>query len=176
MGSKRSSAATLIGVVAAAGAFGAAAMMSAATAPTARADDFGDVITAVDGVYAVGQDDFTTAFTDFGGGDVNDGLAAFFSGVDTDLLGAPGTLELGTVQLLTTGTIMAGTSFDIGPESDFTSALADVQYDLGAAQESFSSALTYLSDPADVINYDTVGSFYDVASLQALLEGAVASF
>jgi hypothetical protein len=43
--------ATLVGVAAAAGAFGVAVMMSAATAPTARADDFTDVISEVDADY-----------------------------------------------------------------------------------------------------------------------------
>jgi hypothetical protein len=176
MDSYKSRTGLLVGVAAAVGAFGFAGLMSAATAPAARADDFTDVINAVDGVYAVGQADFSTAFTDFGGGDVNDGLAAFFSGVDTDFLGAPGSLELGTVQLLTTGTIMTGISFDVGPEADFTSALTDAESFLADAQESFASAVTYLSDPADVVYYDTVGTFYDFASLQVLLEGAVASF
>jgi hypothetical protein len=49
----------LIGVAAAAGAFGAAAMMSAATAPTARADDFTDVINAVDGDYGYALVDYS---------------------------------------------------------------------------------------------------------------------
>jgi hypothetical protein len=176
MGNNRSRTGVLVGVAAAAGAFGAAAMLSAATAPTARADDFTDLINAVDGVYAVGEADFSTAFTDFGGGDVNDGLAAFFSGVDTDLLGAPGSLEIGTVQLLTTGTIMTGISFDVGAEPDFTSALTDAESFLADAQENFTSAVTYSSDLADVAYYDTVGSWYDVAALQVLLEGAVDSF
>jgi hypothetical protein len=174
----RSRSGILVGLAAAVGAFGIAAMMSAATAPTARADDFTDLITAVDGVYDVGQADFSTALTDFGGGDVNDGLAAFFSGVDTDLLGAPGSLEIGTIQLLTTGTIMTGISFDLGPEPDFTSALTDAESFLADAQENFTSAATEFSagDYGDVAYFDTVGSWYDVASLQVLLEGAVASF
>ena len=37
-----------IGLAAAAGAFGAAAMLSAATAPTARADDFTDILSNVE--------------------------------------------------------------------------------------------------------------------------------
>ena len=42
----------LIGLAAAAGAVGAAAMVSTATAPTARADDFTDIITYVDADFA----------------------------------------------------------------------------------------------------------------------------
>src|SRR5271168_493275 len=70
MDSNRSRAATLIGVAAAAGAFGVAAMMSAATAPTARADDLTEIVNAVDGDFANGTADFNTAFGDFSGGDV----------------------------------------------------------------------------------------------------------
>jgi len=51
MDSNRSRFGMLIGLAAAAGAFGVAVMMSAVTAPTARADDFSDVISAVDGDY-----------------------------------------------------------------------------------------------------------------------------
>src|SRR5271166_3881800 len=66
MGNKRSRA-VLVGLDAAVGAVGAAAMMSAATAPTARADDFTDILNGVEGNFAAGQ-------TAFGGDDVTDGL------------------------------------------------------------------------------------------------------
>src|ERR1700677_2547620 len=78
MDSNRSRVGMLIGLGAAAGAFGAAAIMSADTAPTARADDFTDVINAVDAAYSSGQIEFGIADTDFGGSNINDGLAAFF--------------------------------------------------------------------------------------------------
>ncbi len=38
-----------------AGAFGAAAMISVATAPSARADDFSDIISAIDGDFTARQ-------------------------------------------------------------------------------------------------------------------------
>jgi hypothetical protein len=44
MDNNRSRTGVLVGLAAAAGAFGVAAMMSAATAPTARADAFTDMI------------------------------------------------------------------------------------------------------------------------------------
>jgi hypothetical protein len=173
----RSRSGILVGLVAAAGAFGAAAMMLAATAPTARADDVTDVINAVEGDYAIGQGDFTAALADFGSSDVNDGLSAFFSGVDTDLVGVPTTLELGTIDLLTNQSAYLGSSFSVGPEPDFTSGLAGAESALGAAQESFTSAAADLSsgDYVDAASLDAIGSFYDVAALQVLLEGAVAS-
>lgn len=73
MGNKRSRA-VLVGLDAAVGAVGAAAMMSAATAPTARADDFTDILNGVEGNFAAGQTAFDNASTDFGGDDVTDGL------------------------------------------------------------------------------------------------------
>jgi hypothetical protein len=56
----------LIGLAATVGTFGVAAMMSAATAPTARADDFSNIINAIDGDFTAGQADFTAAVSDFG--------------------------------------------------------------------------------------------------------------
>jgi hypothetical protein len=61
MDSNRSRFGMLIGLGAAAGAFGVAAMMSAATAPTARADAYSDIISAVDGDFAAGEAEFASA-------------------------------------------------------------------------------------------------------------------
>ena len=80
MSDPRSQPGILVGLAAALGAFGAAAMMSAATAPTARADDFTDIITAVDSDYAAGQGDFTTAFADFDSNEFAPGLTTFLKG------------------------------------------------------------------------------------------------
>src|ERR1700689_2795012 len=76
MDSNRSRTGVLVGLAAAAGAFGVAAMISAATPPTARADDFTDIVNAVEAELAFGQAAFTTASTDFGSSDVTDGLQA----------------------------------------------------------------------------------------------------
>ena len=84
-GDTRSRVGILIGLSAAAGVFGVAAMTSAATA---RADDFTDIINAVDGDFTTGQTDFTAAFTDFSS-NVPEGLNAFYSGLDEDLWAAP---------------------------------------------------------------------------------------
>ena len=100
MSDTRSRSGILIGVAAAAGAFGAAAMMSAATAPTARADDTTLIIDAINGDYAVGQADFTSAFTDFGSGDFVGGLAYTFDGIDQDSVAATDNLLLGGVEAL----------------------------------------------------------------------------
>ena len=68
----------LVGLAATAGAFGAAAIMSAATAPTARADDFSDIISAVDGDFTQGSNAFASALADFGSNDINQGRADGF--------------------------------------------------------------------------------------------------
>ena len=127
MDSYRSRAATLIGLGAAAGAFGIAAMMSAATAPTARADDFSDIIAAVEGDFTAGQAAFGDAFTDFGSSDVNDGLAAFFSGLDDDVVGAPDNVFVGTVDALTGAPVIGSFTFDLLPITSLATALTDGQ-------------------------------------------------
>jgi hypothetical protein len=101
MDSNRSRAATLIGLAAAAGAFGVAAMISTAAAPTARADDFTDVITAVEDDYADGQAALTTASTDLSSAEFAPGLAALFDGVNDDSVVAPENFLIGIGELLT---------------------------------------------------------------------------
>lgn len=84
------------------GAVAAAAMMSMAAAPAARADDpFADIITAVDGDLALNQASYALAASDFGNFDVSDGLAALFAGVDDDVLSSPDNILQGSVAALT---------------------------------------------------------------------------
>jgi hypothetical protein len=173
--SYRSRTGVLVGLAAAVGAFGAAVMMSAATAPTARADVLTDVINAVDADYAAGQGDFTTALTDLGSGDVNDGLAALFSGVDTDLVGIPSNLEIGAVELLTNQPSLLTSPLTVEPEPDFTSALTDAESAFATTQESFIEAVRALSmgDYIDALQVYSSVSVYE--PLQLLLEGVIAS-
>jgi hypothetical protein len=124
MDSNRSRTGVLVGLAAAVGAFGAAAMMSAATAPTARADAFSDIISSVEDDFAGGQADFASASADFGSGDPSDGLALFFSGLDDDVVGPGDSVYLGTVDaLLNEPTDNGGYFFEIGSAADFTSGL-----------------------------------------------------
>jgi hypothetical protein len=92
---------TMVGFGAAMGAFSAAAMMSAVSAPTARADDFTDIINIVGGEFATGQSYFELGATDFGSADVPDGLAALISGVDNDVFATSDSILIGTAQALT---------------------------------------------------------------------------
>jgi hypothetical protein len=166
-----------VGLVITAGAIGAAAMLSAATAPTARADDFTDVINAVDADYTAGQTEFGIADTDFGSSDVNDGLAALFSGVDDDFVGAPNNLYIGTLELLANDTVTGSLAVSIPTESDFTSGLTAAESLLGVSEAASTTAATDLfsGDYVGAATEDYVVSLYDVASLQVLLEGVVAS-
>jgi hypothetical protein len=178
MNSNRSRAATLIGVTAAAGAFGVAVMMSAATAPTARADDFSDIITAVEGDFTLGQGDFSVAATDFGSGEFDDGVAALLSGVDEDFVGVPDNLFVGSVDLLTNEPVVGITTIGIGPEPDFASGLADAESQFADAGPVFSTAATDLfsGDYAGAADLGFFGVIEDAVGLSLLLSGAVDSF
>jgi len=113
MGHKRSRA-VLVGLGAAVGAFAAAAIISATTAPTARVDDLTDIINDVDAELAAGHTAFADASADFAGGTsgVPAGLAAFFEGVDDDLFGVPDDLNVGTVDALTNQPVIGSDVFD----------------------------------------------------------------
>ncbi|HEX3732239.1 MAG TPA: hypothetical protein VHU91_04870 [Mycobacteriales bacterium] len=158
MSDPRSRTGILVGLAAAAGVFGAAAMMSAATAPSARADDFTDIISAVDGDYAEGQTAFTTAFTDFGSSDLTPGLAAFFSGVNDDILTAPNNLALGTVEALQGETLSFTFPFALANPTTFADALTLAQADVVQGEADLASVATFLG-----------GGSYDTAAIESLV-------
>jgi hypothetical protein len=142
----RSHARILVGLAAAAGAFGMAAVLSASDAPTARADDFSDIISAVDGDYSAGQADFTTALADFGSSSTAiDGLAAFFSGVDEDLVAAPENYFVGSVQALANDPIDHSYFDVITVASSYPVAVDGAQIGFGEGATYLSDSLTALS-------------------------------
>ncbi|MGB6207343.1 hypothetical protein [Mycobacterium sp.] len=150
--------AILAGLGAAAGAFGAAAMMSAAGAPTAHADDFTDTIAIVEGDLADGQTAFTTAFTDFGSNLLPDGTAQFFNGVDDDLLLAPANFLAGTVEGLTNETFDLGTgSFTLSNPYTFAEGfgLGINDFQAGLGELSFAGTKLIEGDFGDA-TYDAV--------------------
>jgi hypothetical protein len=169
----------LVGLAAAAGAFGVAAMMSAATAPTARADDFTDVINDVEGVLGYGQTAFGDASTDFGGGDVTDGLVALLNGVDDDFVGAPDDFFVGTVDAVTNEPVSVPVSFfSLSPEADFSNGVSDAQFFFGLGETELTEAASALSsgDYADAAYDGANGSLYvfDVPADYLLLGAAAA--
>jgi hypothetical protein len=112
MGHKRSRA-VFVGLSAAAAAFAAAAMLSAATPPTARADDpLTDISNDVQAELGYAQTAFSQAATDFGDGNTTEGLAQLFVGTDDDLVGVPDILGVGTVDALTGETVIPASDFN----------------------------------------------------------------
>jgi hypothetical protein len=111
MGQKMSQAA-LVGLGAAAGSFAVAAMMSAAAAPTAHADDFGVVFADIQAEETAGATALANASTDFANGDTPDGLTQLFIGLDDDTVGVPNTLVVGTMYELTGGTVPSSLASD----------------------------------------------------------------
>jgi hypothetical protein len=180
MDSNRSRAATLIGVAAAAGAFGAAAMMSAAAAPAAHADDFTEILNAVESDYASGQADFGVADTDFGSSDVSGGLAALVSGADYDSLSAPQNLLIGTVEALTNETItVPDIPWSFTPVTSYAEGVTFAEEDFSYGQGLISDAATAFSsgDYGQAVTLDLVGADYStIIALQDYLLGAAASF
>jgi hypothetical protein len=169
----------LVGFAAAVGAFGAAAMMSGAGAPTARADDFTDVINSIDGDYADGQAELTAADSDFSGNDLVGGLASLFSGLNDDSLSAPDNLLAGTVELLTNESVTGPISWGFSDPTSFSNALTFLGDDITAGETYFTDAATALSggEYGPALFDDLVGAdLFTVAPLEELILGAAVSF
>lgn len=112
MGHTRSRA-VIIGLGTAFGAFAAAAVMSAATAPAARADDYSAIIADIQAEETAAATALATSSTDFASGDTPDGLTQLFIGLDDDLLGVPNLLEVGLVDAATGATVIPASDFEI---------------------------------------------------------------
>jgi hypothetical protein len=170
----------LVGLAAAAGAFGAAAMMSAAAAPVAHADAITDIVNAVEGDYADGQTAFGAALSEFEINAFPTGLAALFDGVDDDSLAVTNNIAVGTVEALTNET-QAGS---LGPIIfDVPTSFADAS---SQAQTIFADGEGFLTDASTFFAAGEYGSaayedltaldYLTVYPLQELLLGVAASF
>jgi hypothetical protein len=175
----RSRAGVLVGLAAAAGAFGVAAIMSAATAPTARADDYTELINSLNEDYGFGQTAFTAASADFAGSDFSGGLAAFFSGVNDDVLSPSDDVLIATADVLSGEPFGAGAiAWNIGAEPDFAHALSDAQFFFTEGQSFYSTAASDLTsgDYSDAAAFDGYGLDYSaILPLEALILGGAAS-
>jgi len=176
MDSNRSRIGVLVGLAVAAGAFGAAAMMSAATAPTARADAYSDIVADVEADFAYGQTAFGQAATDFGSSDVTDGLQALLNGTNDYLVSVPDDLYIGTVDALTNEPVTPAIDFDNSAPANFSDAVSFAQADLVTGEQFFNTAAAAFSaaDYADAAYDGAYGSFFafDLAP-EDLLVGAV---
>jgi hypothetical protein len=177
MDSTRSRFGVLVGLSAAAGAFGVAAMMSAATAPTARADDFTEIVNTVDGVVANGQADFTAAFTDFGSSDVTGGLTLLLDATDNYLVGVPDDVLVGAVDLLSNdGVQLPVGGFNLTPPTDFSDAVTDAQAVFTAGESDLSTGAEdfFSGDYSYGADVEALGSIYvSVVPADELLIGGV---
>jgi hypothetical protein len=179
MSDTRSRSGILVGVAAAAGAFGAAAMMSAAVAPTARADDYTEIVANIDTLLSDGQNAFTAADTDFAGNEIAAGLQSFFNGVDDDSVGVPDTALLGTLQALAGDAIEGPSNFDFNSTAapaDFADAVSEAQgtYTLGEDYFNDAAASFFSGDYVDafrVAEFGSIDAF--VYPAQLLFVGAV---
>jgi hypothetical protein len=168
----------LTAMAAAAGAFGVAAMMSTATAASARADAFTDIINAVEGDYTAGSEAFTLAETDFGSNELAAGLASLFNAIDDDTLSPPDNLIAGTVEALNNESVNGATSWGFTVPSDFSDALTNA--------ETYAGGSGYFTLAEDALNSGGYGlaTYYDLlgadvalfAPLEELLLGAAVSF
>ncbi len=153
-------------------------MTSTATAPTAHADDFTDIITYVNSDLVVGEGYVTTAFSDFSGGDFVPGLTSLFQGVDDEVLAAPDNLLIGTVEALAGEGIGGPLLYDLGAPVNFAEQLT-------YAEQTFTYAVGNLEDaPAALATGDYGAATYDVllgadyasiAPLEDIILGAATS-
>jgi hypothetical protein len=177
-GDMRSRGGVLIGLAATVGAFGAAAIISTTTAPTARADAYSDIIASIDGDYALGQADFTNAAADFGNLP-GLGLAELLDGVNEDFVAAPDNLLVGTVEALANEPISTDISLALPLPTDFADAASNAQIIINEGAGDLSAVAGFLSagEYGTAALSDLFGSqALSVFPLEELLLGAVAQF
>jgi hypothetical protein len=175
----RSRSGILVGIATAACAFGVAAMMSAATAPTARADDFTDLISSFEQDFSQGQPEFASATADFGSGDQLGGLAALFSGLDDDVEGPADSVYKATVDVLLNepvGNVSYG--FGLGTVPDFTTGVAYLEEDISTAEGELAQAAMDLAsgDYGDAADQEILASTFLIFGAEFVFEGAAASY
>jgi hypothetical protein len=169
----------LVGLAAAASAFGAAAMMSAAAAPTARADAYSDIISAVDGDFTAGQADLTNAFADFGSNNLTGGLTELFDAADDDILAAPNNLLVGSVEALTNESVTGSEPLGLFTPASFSEGLTTAESLVNTGESYLASAPTDFAagEYGEAALLDLFGSDYvAIVPLEELILGAAASF
>jgi hypothetical protein len=134
----------------------AAAILAAAFAPTARADDFSDIVTDLDAVLGAGSADLTAAATDFSAADYGDGLALTVFGLDDFLISPEEVSLVGGLDALTGSPVLPVDSFEWpGPTfvapTDLIDTLQAVYNYAGYGATDLTNAVTEIvsGDPAD---------------------------
>jgi hypothetical protein len=179
MGQTRSRA-VLVGLSAAAGAFAVAAMISAASAPTARADDFSDILANIQADQAAAQADFSAASADFASGTagVPAGLTALFEGVDDDTFGVADDLHVGLLDSLYNVPVIPAKTFEFSfaTPANFTAAVTEATTVYNTSMTDMTTAATDYSngDYTDGEVYNDLGAInYFTISDQIQIVGEV---
>jgi hypothetical protein len=147
MGQKRSRA-VLVGLSAAAGAFAAAAMISAAVAPTARADAYADILADIQAEEADANTAFANAATDFASNNEAAGLTQLYIGFDDDVFGVAEDLHVGLVDALTNTPVIPASDFNFAHLADspsFATPTSDTQ-SITEAQSFYTEGVTLAND------------------------------
>lgn len=176
MSDVRSRAVILVGVAAAAL---TAAMMSTATAPTARADDFAELINDLNIDFSAGQTALATAYTDFGSDQLVPGLAQLLGAVDDYTLSPGNTLLIGTAEVLQGDPINSTADWGFLIPPSYADAVSVAQTDLATGGTDLSLAVNDFST-GDYV-FATVNELFgleysSIVPLEELILGAAVSF
>lgn len=143
------------------------------------ADAYSDIVSSVDGDFAAGQADFSTAFADFGSNELTPGLTALFDGVDNDALSAPNNLLVGSVEALTNEAVTGSQPWGLLVPSSFSDALTTAESLFTTGESYFTTAASDLAggDYDEATLLDLFGAdAVSIIPLEELLLGAVVSF
>jgi hypothetical protein len=161
-----------------AGAFGVAALMSTAAAPTARADDFSGVVSIVEVDLSSATNDFNSALSNLEAGQLGPGFASFLDGVNNDLLAAPQNLVAGTAEVLDNESVSPPLTWNLVPEANFAGGLAQAEIAFTQGENTLSQVVTDLAggDYGTALYAEFAGlDLLAVAPLDDVLLGSLAS-
>lgn len=162
------------------GALAAAVLTATAAAPAARADDpFTDLYNAVQGDFTLGHQAFELANVDLAQGDVAEGLASFYNGVDEYLLSVPNNLLQGSLAALTGEPIDSSYTWDIPVTADLNDAIIVAPTLAVIAEADIHTAMTELAagDIAGALDsYLTGYEYLNVIVPELFIVGSAAGF
>jgi len=163
MGNKSSRAAAL-GLGAAVGAFAVATMISAAVAPTARADAYSDILADIQAEQADASTAFANAATD--GYHTAAGLTQLYIGLDDDIFGVSDDLHVGLIDALTNTPVIPSSEFDFSfaPPTSYAEAVTEAQ-----TYYADGTALTNIIDGLPSSDYGLIALDNDLSAFDQLI-------
>lgn len=157
---------------------GAAAVMSAAIASSAHADDFTDIIANTQNTAGVAQTEFSNAYADFSTGlsGVPDGLEQLAGAENNGLVFTDADLVVGALNAVTNEPVEGPFTFAVQPApTDLMTALTEVQGLSMIGQLTFEGMWNELANGhlADAAYLGLLGAFasYDLPMEQLLIGG-----